>query len=75
MLAFTENMHDCLLCSIEYFTANECRALGDRRPFTVVQTFTVDTWEAALTKSAALLAEFAAAKEQSETSEPDPGGV
>ena len=67
MLAFTEDLKDCLLCPLSYFIVAQCVTFATRKPYPIIQTFTVDSWEAALTKASCLRDEFATTIQRDET--------
>lgn len=58
VFAFTEDLKDCLLCPLSYFTSEQCVAFETRKAYPIVQTFSADSWDAAQAKARELRDEF-----------------
>jgi hypothetical protein len=61
VFAATEDLKDCLLCPLSYFATGQCTAFTMRKPYPIIQTFSVESWEAAQEMAARLRDDFAAA--------------
>lgn len=66
VFAFTEDLKDCVLCPLGYFSTGQCVAFATRNAYPIIQTFTAESWDAARVRARILRDEFEASLREDE---------